>query len=191
MWYVATPDDLTATFNQTHITGNHPSKGTYQFCYNDKSSNKNPSYLNDQNVTEAYTANYFYALTLDENDQYDAKKYFYNEVKDKVGTTPPHLFDPESLYRAETAYSGNLVVMQRFYQLPFAVDLHFGYRNESFSKADMNYKQTSNSLEQAEKNFQDDFEAVFVQGALSKPSEEKKEEQGIVEEKLRQYNGKQ
>lgn len=85
-----------------------------------------------------YTANYFLAFNIDENDQYDAKKYFFNECKDKVGTMPPTLFDPTSLYRAETSYSGNLVMMQKFYELPFSVDIHFGYRNETFTKEDMN-----------------------------------------------------
>ena len=57
-----------------------------------------------------FDADYFYALTVDEQDNYDPKKYYYNEVKDAVKTVPPHLFDPSSLYRAETAFSGNMVV---------------------------------------------------------------------------------
>ena len=58
-----------------------------------------------------YTANYFLAYTVDEEDQYDAKKYYNNECKDKVDTTPPTLFDPSSLYRSETSYTGNLILM--------------------------------------------------------------------------------
>ena len=54
-----------------------------------------------------------------------------------MGTTPPTLFDPESLYRAETSYSGNLVMMQKFYELPFTTDIHFGYRNSTFTKQEM------------------------------------------------------
>ena len=111
MWYVATPDATRASFDTNHITGDHPSRGTYQVAYNDAPGNKNPSYRDLQNVTETYDADYFFALTIDEYDQYDAKKYYYEEVKDVVSTTPAHLFDPEALYRAETAYSGNLVVM--------------------------------------------------------------------------------
>ena len=67
-------------------------------------------------------------------------------MKDTLSTTPVHLFDPKDLYRAETANIGNLVVMQRFYQLPFALDLHFGYRDEPFTKSDMNFDKTTQSL---------------------------------------------
>lgn len=46
-----------------------------------------------------------------------------------MDTTPPTLFDPTSLYRSETAYSGNLIIQQKFYETPFLVDIHFGYRD--------------------------------------------------------------
>ena len=141
-----------------------------------------------------YSSNYFYALTIDEQDQYDAKKYYYNEMKDTLSTTPTHLFDPDSLYRAETAYSGNLVVMQRFYQLPFALDLHFGYRNETFTKAEMNYDQTTEALEAAEKGFQDAFDTIFVQGETRAPCDTPpcptEAETGAVGEKLRSFSRK-
>lgn len=29
-------------------------------------------------------------------------------------------------------------MMQKFYELPFSIDIHFGYRNETFTKEDMN-----------------------------------------------------
>ena len=186
MWYVATPDDLTATFETDHITGSHPSRSTYQLAYIDKDTNVNPTYLDIQNNTVTYSADYFFALTIDEHDQYDAKKYYYNEMKDTLSTTPVHLFDPEDLYRAETAYSGNLVVMQKFYKLPFALDLHFGYRNETFSKAEMNFDKTTESLKKAEDDFQNDFNTVFVQGQSNQPSES----ESVIEEKLRSLNSK-
>ena len=143
LWYVATPENTTASFDTDHITGDHPSKGTYQLAYSDKDTNTNPSYINGHNVSIPYTANYFYALTIDEEDQYDAKKYYLDEVKNVVQETPASLFDPDSLYRAETAYEGNLVVMQKFYTLPFSMDLHFAYRDDPFSSADMDFEKTT------------------------------------------------
>jgi len=57
-------------------------------------------------------------------------------VKDAVKTVPPHLFDPSSLYRAETAFSGNMVVQQKFYKLPFTLDIHYN-QNGQLSEAEM------------------------------------------------------
>jgi hypothetical protein len=76
-------------------------------------------------------------LYIDEHDQYDPKKYFFNELKDCVRTTPPHLADSNSLYREDNTYSGILVTVQRFYQLPFTIDLHFDYRNSAWSATEM------------------------------------------------------
>lgn len=53
-------------------------------------------------------------------------------MKDEVRTTPPHLFDSGSLYREDNTFSGNLVTVQQFYNLPFTLDLHFGYRDAPF-----------------------------------------------------------
>jgi len=66
-----------------------------------------------------YGSIYYSALMVDEHDQYDPKKYFYNELKDAVKTTPPHLADSGSLYREENVYAGNLITAQKFYELPF------------------------------------------------------------------------
>jgi len=49
-------------------------------------------------------------------DEYNPKKYFHNEEKGYGvgGGLPPHLTDPSSLYRSETAYSGNMIMVQKF-----------------------------------------------------------------------------
>ena len=146
MWYVATPDDALATFDTDHITGSESSYGTYFLSYNEPNTNKPATYTNGQGSPVSYTSNFFLAFNVDQKDQYDAKKYFYNECKDKVGTTPPTLFDPESLYRAETSYSGNLVMMQKFYELPFLTDIHFGYRNFTFTKQEMDIESMTEAL---------------------------------------------
>jgi len=137
MWYLSTPDDALATFDTDHITGSDTSFGTYFLAYNEPDTNVSASYIDSEGNTLIYSANYFLAYTVDEEDQYDAKKYFFNECKDKVDTTPPTLFDPSSLYRSETSYSGNLVLMQKFYEMPFSLDIHFGYRNATFTPEDM------------------------------------------------------
>lgn len=111
LWYLATDDAALATFNTDHISGADSTYGEYFLSYNEPESNKNASYIDGQGNTVTYTANYFLAYTVDEEDQYDAKKYYNNECKDKVDTTPPTLFDPSSLYRSETSYTGNLILM--------------------------------------------------------------------------------
>ena len=143
MWYLATPDDAMAVFDTDHMSGQDSTHGTYFIAYNEPESNKSASYTDSQGNVVTYNSNYFLAYTIDEEDQYDAKKYFIDECKDKVGTTPPTLFDPDSLYRAETSYSGNLILMQRFYELPFSVDIHFGYRDTTFTKEEMDIEQTT------------------------------------------------
>jgi hypothetical protein len=55
-----------------------------------------------------------------------------------VRTTPPHLADANSLYREDNTFSGMLVTVQRFYQLPFTVDLHFNYRENAWTSEEMN-----------------------------------------------------
>jgi len=36
--------------------------------------------------------------------------------------------------------------MQRFYELPFSVDIHFGYRNATFTKEEMDITAASASF---------------------------------------------
>mmetsp|Transcript_589 Transcript_589/g.762 ORF Transcript_589/g.762 Transcript_589/m.762 type:complete len:156 (+) Transcript_589:471-938(+) len=153
MWYLATPDDALATFDTDHISGSDSTYGKYFMAYNEPETNKPASYINGQGDSVSYTANYFLAFNIDEEDQYDAKKYFFNECKDKVDTTPPTLFDPTSLYRAETSYSGNLVMMQKFYELPFSMDIHFGYRDSTFTKEDMDITSMNQAFEAGKASF--------------------------------------
>jgi hypothetical protein len=64
-----------------------------------------------------------------------------------VRTTPPHLFDSGSLYREDNTFSGNLVTVQRFYYLPFTLDLHFGYRDSAFAFDEMSMEETTLAIE--------------------------------------------
>lgn len=153
MWYLSTPDDSLATFDTDHISGADSSFGKYFLAYNEPESNVNASYIDGGGNTVTYAANYFLAYTVDEEDQYDAKKYFFDECKDKVDTTPPTLFDPESLYRSETSYSGNLVLMQKFYEMPFSLDIHFGYRDETFTPEEMDITAADASFEAGRTTF--------------------------------------
>jgi hypothetical protein len=77
----------------------------------DAKTNKAAIYTDELGNFYEYDSTYFSALTVDENDQYNPKKYFFNELKDTVRTTPSHLFDSGSLYREDNAFSGNLVTV--------------------------------------------------------------------------------
>ena len=114
MWYVATAEGFTATFDtaSSGVNGYHESVGqTFWLNHQDAAGNVNAEYSDDRGNTYVYGSDYFTALTVDEGDNYNPKKYFFDELKDAVGTTPPHLADPNSLYRAETAFTGNLVTV--------------------------------------------------------------------------------
>lgn len=156
-----------ATFDTDHIKGSDSSFGNYFVSYNEPSSNSNASYINGQGDSLSYNADYFLAYTVDEGDQYDAKKYFFNECKDKVDTTPPTLFDPSALYRAETSYTGNLVLMQKFYQTPFSIDIHFGYRDQAFSKEDMDIDTTTAAIAASKAAFDREFEDKIMNSTSS------------------------
>ncbi len=97
-------------------------------AFQDSTSNLNAEYEDDLGNMYLYNSTYYSALYIDEFDQYNPKKYLFNELKDAVRTTPPHLADANSLYREDNTFSGSLVTVQRFYSLPFTVDLHFNYR---------------------------------------------------------------
>jgi len=104
---------------------------------------------------------------VDEDDQYDAKKYYFEECKDKVDTTPPTLFDPSSLYRSETSYTGNLILMQRFYELPFSVDIHFGYRDATFTKEEMEITAANASFQAGQASFDAQFQSKIVDASTT------------------------
>ena len=93
MWYVATPDALTATFNHTGIYGVSPDMGKYQVGFVEADSNESPTYYDLRNNSVTYNATYFYALTLENHDTYNPKQHYFMEVHDEVGHTPHHLFD--------------------------------------------------------------------------------------------------
>ena len=163
MWYLSTPDDYQATFSLDHMEGYQPSHGNYQLGFKQSPTTSNPSYIDIEGNSVCYDSDYFYALYVDERDQYDARKYYYEEVKDVVSTTPAHLFDPTSLYRDETSYTGNLVVQQKFFNLPFAVDLHFAYRETPFTSDEMDFTVTTSQLEAAKTEFDQKFAEIFIE----------------------------
>lgn len=114
LWYVASPDENFASFDaeSNSVTGSHVSVDkTFWLSYIDSIQNQNADYSDGLGNTYLYNATYFNALTIDEGDNYNADKYFFNELKTAISTTPPHLANADSLYRAETAYSGNLVTV--------------------------------------------------------------------------------
>lgn len=112
LWYVAHEHYATFDSESNSICGAHESEGrNFWLSYKDDSKNVNMTYQDELGNEYLYDATYFNALTVDEGDIYDAKKYFFNELKDNVSTTPPHLANADSLYRAETALSGNLVTI--------------------------------------------------------------------------------
>jgi len=110
MWYLSTPENLTATYDSHHITGDQPDMGKYFLSFQEGANNTYPEYLDLRNNTVKYDADYFYALTIDQQDEYDPKKYYFMEIHDDVASTPHHLFNPDALYRAETAMTGNQLV---------------------------------------------------------------------------------
>lgn len=164
MWYLSTPEDSRASFDDNHITGEHGEIGKYYLSFQEGPANKNPGYKNLRNNTEVYDSDYFYALTIDQKDEYNPKKYYFQEVHDDVASTPHHLFDPKALYRAETAYSGNQLVQQKFYTLPFQIDIHYGYRPTPWTPEEMDFNKTTESLRKAQESFDKDFDQTFVKG---------------------------
>lgn len=112
IWYVASPDDGSATFDFTSgsIYGDHNSQDKqFWVSFQDSEDNEPATYTDGLGNLYTYDSTYFSALTVDEHDQYNPKKYFFNELKDTVRTTPPHLADSASLYREDNAFSGNLI----------------------------------------------------------------------------------
>ena len=43
--------------------------------------------------------------------------------------------------------------MQKFYNLPFSMDIHFAYRDQPFNSEDLDYNKTTTAIENAETNF--------------------------------------
>ena len=165
MWYVASPDEAFSTFDQItgSIYGDHAStEMQYWLGVVDAETNVAATYTDGLGNHYEYNSTYFSALQIDEHDQYEPKKYFFNELKDTVRTTPPHLFDSASLYREDNSFSGNLVTVQKFYQLPFTVDLHFGYREKAWTSEETKMVNTKSNLDEAELKFNHQFTKTFV-----------------------------
>ena len=47
--------------------------------------------------------------------------------------------------------------MQRFYEVPFSVDIHFGYRNTTFTKDEMDVEKATASFKAGSDNFDQEF----------------------------------
>lgn len=75
---------------------------------------------------------------------------------------PAQLFDPNYLYLEETAFEGNQVLQQKFFKLPFSLDIHFGYRDTPFTEAEMNVTEATESFKKAEAALDKRFDEVFV-----------------------------
>ena len=164
LWYVASSNDQNySTFDpQTgSVYGYHASQAkTFWLTPHSHPQNVSPVYKDSSGNSYKYDSTYYSALNIDESDQYQADKYFYNELKDAVRTTPPHLADAASLYREENTFSGNLVTVQQFFELPFTVDLQFGYRQSAWSYSDPST--TTSALSLAKNQFETRFNDTFV-----------------------------
>lgn len=114
------------------------------------------------NNSVPYNSTYFYALTLRDHETYNPKPHYFQETHDGTSGMPAQLFDLDSLYRAETAMKGNQVLQQKFYKMPFTLDIHFGYRDEPFTEADMNTTTATESFNKAEAALDKRFDQIFV-----------------------------
>lgn len=47
--------------------------------------------------------------------------------------------------------------MQRFYELPFVVDIHFGYKDSAWTAAEMNMDTTKTNIDNAREAYDDKF----------------------------------
>lgn len=168
LWYVATPGNLTATYNYNstdsipRIEGNQPDRGPYHVWMEPSTSNHHPTYRGlSRNQSVTYDSTYFNAIRVDSSVFYNPKPFLIQELRDPTSILPPHLFDPASLYRAATARTGNQVVNQVFYQLPFTVDIHFAYVAKETDEKDLPHNVTR-ALGEADRVYSERFHSVFV-----------------------------
>jgi hypothetical protein len=135
VWYVATPDNLTSTY--------HPSdrsiRGDEYTVWMDISRNaSHPIYIDDRtNSTNEYNTSYFAAFQVPTSQHYNPKPTLLQELRNPTSSLPPHLFDPTNLYRAATAKTGNQVLQQVFFTLPFEVDIHFLHHQQHHRSDDV------------------------------------------------------
>lgn len=122
MWYMGTPGDSTARYDPWSgiIQGRN-----HQTCIVPYSDTNFSSYHDSQsNSSKMYNATYFAAFQVPISNFFDPKPTVLQELRNPTSSLPPHLFDPSSLYRAETALVGNQIVQQLFLTTPFQVDVH-------------------------------------------------------------------
>jgi mannosyl-oligosaccharide glucosidase len=123
LWYVATPDNLTATIDPTTniICGND-----YSTSIQHNINNTHPSYTDSRtNTSHVYNATYFGVFQVPYTQHFNPKPTIVQELRNPTSTLPPHLFDNSSLYRAATPKKGNQIVQQVFLNTPFEIDFHF------------------------------------------------------------------
>jgi hypothetical protein len=182
LWYVATQDNLTSTY--------HPSEGIirgndYRVWINPSSTSSHPIYMDDRtNATKEYNATYFAAFQVPPSQHYNPKPTILQELRNPTSSLPPHLFDPQNLYRAATARTGNQVIQQVFFNLPFEVDFHFSHEESttrdkrdleveggtevaeryfaSKVSRDGEWKRVTRALEDARDNFERVFAETFI-----------------------------
>ena len=175
MIYLATPKNYTATVtSQNNIVGQHATGDgiflSYRLWLSQDAPNRHPTYHNTQtNTSVTYNASsYFYMTHVDPAFYYNPKPNVMAELQDPTSSLPPHLFDPQSLYRAATTRTGNQGVLQVFYEVPFTLDVHFTYEVERDGGEDLSVdEQDRRSLEQDRTS-----EAPTVTAALLRASEQ-------------------
>jgi hypothetical protein len=136
-WHVTTPGNLTATYNYNsadsipRIQGNQPDRGPCHVWMEPSTNNHHPTYRGlSRNQSGSYDSTYFVAIRVDSSVSYNPKTFLIQGLKDPTSVLPPHLSNPDNQCRAATAHTGNQVVNQVFYKLPFTVDIHFSYVTE-------------------------------------------------------------
>lgn len=122
LWYVAMPDNYTATYDldRATIVGRD-----FRSWMNPSVNNTHPTYKAGDDGHHYYNTTYFATFQVPASQHFNPKPTVVEELRNPTSSLPPHLFDPASLYRAETVLTGNQVVQQIFLNVPFEMDFHF------------------------------------------------------------------
>lgn len=172
LWYVGTPGSLTVRYDPWNggIIQGHK----YQTCLTPSKDTVYASYYDNQtNSSKMYNATYFAAFQVPLSNVFDPKPTILQELRNPTSSLPPHLFDPSSLYRAETALVGNQIVQQLFLTTPFQVDVHLnlllslqssnnGALDNVPSQCHSSWDSTTASIDTARRRFQERFGDVFL-----------------------------
>jgi len=59
-------------------------------------------------------------------------------------------------------------MMQKFYDLPFSLDIHFGYRNETFTADEMDFDKMTTAFKAGKDSFDTQFEDKIVNSKSKK-----------------------